>query len=94
MAENKPIHGKDKILKFRLLEEADKKDGAKLALQTEHEWSYERENNSTITKDGNVQSSTGLTVTLDISAVVELEEIVEVEKVSEELPSETELCSY
>lgn len=75
MAEIKAVHGKDKILKFRILEDASKVDGAKLALQTEHEWSYERDNNSTMTKDGSIQSDSGLNVTLDISAVSSRDEV-------------------
>lgn len=69
MAELKPIKGKSKILLFRLLGEKSSKKAAKLALQTEHEWSYERETDATQTKDGAIVSTGGLEVTLDISAV-------------------------
>ena len=37
----KAIYGKDKILMFRLLENAKQKKATKLALQTEHTLSYE-----------------------------------------------------
>lgn len=60
-------HGKDKILMFRKL--GDKTAAAKLALQTEHKWKYERKNDSTATKDGSVISDKGLEVTLSIEAV-------------------------
>lgn len=59
--------GKDKILMFRKL--GDKTAAAKLALQTEHKWKYERKNDSTATKDGSVTSDKGLEVTLSIEAV-------------------------
>lgn len=63
-------HGKDRILLFRTLSEAGDVGAAKLALQTEHTWSYDRSIDSTVTKDGNVTSNSGLEVTLDINAVV------------------------
>lgn len=70
MAElNRPNYGRNKILMFRLLSEADQKDAAKLALQTEHTWSYERSADQTQTKDGPVNASGGLSVTLDITAI-------------------------
>ena len=59
--------GKNKILMFRKL--GDKTAAAKLALQTEHKWKYERKNDSTATKDGSVISDKGLEVTLSIEAV-------------------------
>ena len=59
--------GKNKILMFRKL--GDKTSAAKLALQTEHKWKYERKNDSTATKDGSVISDKGLEVTLSIEAV-------------------------
>lgn len=60
-------YGKDKILMFRKL--GDKTAAAKLALQTEHKWSYERDSDVTKTKDGAVTSDGGLEVTLEIEAV-------------------------
>lgn len=69
MTELNPIHGKNKILKFRLLEEAATEKAARLALQTEHSWNYSRDNESIQTKDGNISSSAGLEVTLDITAI-------------------------
>lgn len=67
MTELNPVFGKQRFLLFRVL--GDTKLASKLALQTEHTWSYERETDSTATKDGNVSSSGGLEVTLEISAV-------------------------
>ncbi|MCO4605166.1 hypothetical protein Si049_01144 [Streptococcus infantarius subsp. infantarius] len=68
-----PNHGKDKILMFRKL--GDKTAAAKLALQTEHKWKYERKNDSTATKDGSVVSDKGLEVTLSIEAVSTRDEL-------------------
>ncbi|MHB9781489.1 phage major tail protein, TP901-1 family [Streptococcus sp. 10F2] len=65
--------GKDKILMFRKL--GDKKAAAKLALQTEHSWNYERSNEATKTKDGAVVSDGGLEVTLQIEAVATHDEL-------------------
>lgn len=61
------INGKDKILMFRKL--GDKNAAAKLALQTEHKWEFERKNESTPTKDGAVVSNGGLEVKLSIEAI-------------------------
>lgn len=61
------INGKDKILMFRKL--GDKTAAAKLALQTNHTWNYERDNESTKTKDGVVVSGGGLEVTLNIEGL-------------------------
>lgn len=60
-------YGKNKILMFRKL--GDKSAAAKLALQTEHSWNYERSTDVTKTKDGAVSSDGGLEVTLSIEAV-------------------------
>lgn len=65
--------GKDKILMFRKL--GDKKAAAKLALQTEHKWKYERKSDSTATKDGSIISDKGLEVTLSIEAVATRDEL-------------------
>ena len=65
--------GKNKILMFRKL--GDKTAAAKLALQTEHKWKYERKNDSTATKDGSVVSDKGLEVTLSIEAVTSRDNI-------------------
>lgn len=66
-------YGKDKILMFRKL--GDKKAAAKLALQTEHSWNYERSNDVKKTKDGAVTSDGGLEVTLSIEAVANRDEL-------------------
>lgn len=65
--------GKNKILMFRKL--GDTTAAAKLALQTEHKWKYERKNDSTATKDGSVVSDKGLEVTLSIEAVTSRDDI-------------------
>ena len=68
-----PKFGKDKILMFRKL--GEKKAAAKLALQTEHKWSYERSNDTKKTKDGAVTSDGGLEVKLEIEAVATNDEL-------------------
>lgn len=65
--------GKNKILMFRKL--GDATAAAKLALQTEHKWKYERKNDSTATKDGSVVSDKGLEVTLSIEAVTSRDDV-------------------
>ena len=65
--------GKNKILMFRKL--GDTTAAAKLALQTEHKWKYERNNDSTATKDGSVVSDKGLEVTLSIEAVTSRDDV-------------------
>ena len=65
--------GKNKILMFRKL--GDKTAAAKLALQTEHKWKYERKNDTTATKDGSVVSDKGLEVTLSIEAVTSRDDV-------------------
>lgn len=65
--------GKNKILMFRKL--GDTTAAAKLALQTEHKWKYERKNDSTATKDGSVVSDKGLEVTLSIEAVTSRDDV-------------------
>lgn len=47
------LEGKNKILLFRLLKNSDK-DAAKLAFQTEHTFSLERDTDSIETKDGTI----------------------------------------
>ena len=65
--------GKNKILMFRKL--GDTTAAAKLALQTEHKWKYERKNDSTATKDGSVVSDKGLEVSLSIEAVTSRDDV-------------------
>lgn len=73
----KPVEGKTKFLLFRLLKEAGTKTAAKLALQTEHEWSYERDQESLKTKDGSVIQSGGMEVSLTIAAISSYNEVNE-----------------
>lgn len=61
--------GKNKILAFRKLSRSGTDQGAKLAFQTEHTLNYERNNESTATKDGAVIVPGGLVATLEIQAV-------------------------
>lgn len=68
-----PQKGKDRILMFR--KKGDKIAAAKLALQTEHKWEYERKTDSTKTKDGAISAAGGLEVTLSIEAVASRDEL-------------------
>lgn len=65
--------GKNKILMFRKL--GDKTAAAKLALQTEHTWKYERSMDSEKTKDGAIVKDGGLEVTLSIEAVTSRDDV-------------------
>nr|DAH03621.1 MAG TPA: major tail protein [Caudoviricetes sp.] len=67
------IFGKNKILMFRKL--GDKTAAAKLALQTEHTWKYERSTDSEKTKDGAIVKDGGLEVTLSIEAVTSRDDV-------------------
>lgn len=70
-----PIKGKDKILFFRLFKDSDKKDAARLALQIEHEWKYERDNESRKTKDGALVQEGGLEVSIEVNAISTRDEL-------------------
>lgn len=65
--------GKNKILMFRKL--GDETAAAKLALQTEHTWKYERSMDSEKTKDGAIVKDGGLEVTLSIEAVTSRDDV-------------------
>lgn len=77
MAELKPVNGKSKFLLFRKLSEAKNGAAKKLLLQTEHEWSFERDQEQIKTKDGAVIASGGMEVSLSISAVSSYDEVNE-----------------
>lgn len=70
-----PIYGKDKVLKFRLLKDIKNKDAAKLALQMEHTIKYDTGQESKQTKDGPINTGTGLTTTIEISAISTRDEV-------------------
>ncbi|MFR7764632.1 MAG: phage major tail protein, TP901-1 family [Anaerococcus obesiensis] len=78
----KAIYGKDKILMFRLLENATKEKATKLALQTEHTLSYENNVDTTQTKDGAITSNGGIEVSLEINAIASHDEVNEMLKKS------------
>ncbi|MCI9448353.1 MAG: phage major tail protein, TP901-1 family [Lachnospiraceae bacterium] len=65
----KPILGKDKILKFRRLADREKEGAARLALQIEHTITYEANADSKMTKDGPINYSGGVNTTIEMSAV-------------------------
>ena len=71
----KPILGKDKILKFRRLADAEKGVGARLALQIEHTIKYEANADSQMTKDGPINFSGGVSTTIEMSAVSTRDEV-------------------
>ena len=54
---------------FRLLEEAGKKDGARLAFQTSHTLTYESNVDQVQTKDGAVATAGGVTCSMSIEAL-------------------------
>lgn len=62
--------GIDSILLFRLLSEASKADGAKLAFQTEHSTEKSRDTNSVKTKDGVLQSVGGIEVSITATTIM------------------------
>lgn len=70
-----PIRGRDKVLFFRLLQDAAKGAAARLALQVEHEWKYERDNEPVQTKDGAIVQGGGLEVTLEVNAISTRDEL-------------------
>lgn len=72
--------GKEKILMFR--KSGDKTAAAKLALQTEHEWEYSRDADTTKTKDGAVVADGGLETKLSITAIGTKDELNEMLKKS------------
>ena len=62
--------GIDSILLFRLLSDASKADGAKLAFQTEHSTEKSRDTNSVKTKDGVLQSVGGIEVSITATTIM------------------------
>lgn len=62
------LQGKNKILLFRKLSDQTQ-SAAKLAFQTEHTFSYSRELDSIVTKDGRVVRVGGLESEVSISAI-------------------------
>lgn len=77
MSIDKAQHGKDFILAFRLLKDAKTKKGTKLGLQIEHELTYNRDSDTTQTKDGAVVTPKGLECTLSLTAVSTGDEVNE-----------------
>ncbi len=71
----KPILGKDKILKFRRFADRNREGAARLALQTEHTITYEANADSKMTKDGPINYSGGVNTTIEISAVSTRDEV-------------------
>ena len=69
------LHGKDFILAFRLLSEAETKSGIKLAYQIEHTISKSRSTDVTQTKDGPLVSSGGIERTIEITAISTKDEL-------------------
>ena len=61
------VQGRDKILLFRVLGDAEA--AKKLAFQTSHTFTFSRERDTIVTKDGNVLSDNGLTTEVPIEAI-------------------------
>lgn len=70
------LDGKNKVLLFRLLEESDEENAAKLVFQTEHTFSYERELDRIVTKDGIVVKVGELEAEVEIDAIQSVEDPV------------------
>lgn len=64
------LKGKNQILLFRLLEEATKKTGAKLAFQTEHSVEKSRDSDTTETKDGPITIGQGIEESIPFSCIM------------------------
>lgn len=64
-----PIKGKDQILMFRLLQDKDKTNATRLALQTSHTVKKSRKNDTTATKDGTIVANGTQETTIDIEAI-------------------------
>ncbi|QDI92961.1 phage major tail protein, TP901-1 family [Salicibibacter halophilus] len=62
------VDGRNKILLFRLQEKQDE-EAAKLVFQTEHTFSYERDMDRIITKDGPILQVGELESTVEITAI-------------------------
>lgn len=78
MAEQKtmePIKGKDKILFVRLLSEAKKKTASKILYQVDHTIKYSNSTDVKKTKDGNIQQSSGVEITVEMNALLTDDEI-------------------
>lgn len=69
------MDGKNKILLFRLLREQNTSAG-KLVFQTEHTFTYSRELDSIVTKDGSVVKVGGLEAEVSIEAIQSKEDEV------------------
>lgn len=61
--------GKDKILLFRVLSEDETKEAAKLVFQTEHTFTYSRDLDKIVTKDGTVIKVGELETEVSIEAI-------------------------
>lgn len=70
-----PINGKDKVLFFRLLKNAATKKAAKVLYQVSHTISYENQTEVKQTKDGNLQQSSGVNTTVNITAVATKDDV-------------------
>lgn len=65
-----PLRGKDKILFARLLKDASKKKATKVLYQIDHTIKYSNSSELKKTKDGNLQQSTGVETTIEMTAVL------------------------
>ncbi|HHJ5109178.1 TPA: phage major tail protein, TP901-1 family [Enterococcus faecium] len=64
------LKGIDVILLYRLLKKETQEAAWKMAFQTEHENSLSRDSDSTVTKDGNVQSLSPVEYDLSVTSIV------------------------
>ncbi len=70
-----PKKGKDKILMFRKLSEASSGAAAKLALQIEHTITLANSVESRMTKDGKINTGSGLEATINMTAISSNDEV-------------------
>lgn len=70
-----PVRGRDKVLYFRLLRDAGTRAGGRLALQVEHEWTFERDNEVVSTKDGGIVQEGALETSLELTAISTRDEL-------------------
>ncbi|MFM1538675.1 phage major tail protein, TP901-1 family [Helcococcus bovis] len=70
-----PIKGKDKILFVRLLSEAKTKTASKILYQVDHTIKYSNSTDVKKTKDGNIQQSGGVEITVEMNALLTDDEL-------------------
>lgn len=73
-----PIRGANRVLWMRPYELRANKAAGRMAFQTNHEVSRTRDSESTITKDGNIQSLSEVVVDISLTTLLAREDVVRV----------------